>query len=516
MKTKTVYLYAIAVFSAVFLLELAFVLHLNSGVFSYTLDDPYIHMALAKHIAHGHYGINAEEYAAPSSSILWPFLLASFAGFRWFGYVPLIINFASSLGIIYLFLQLWNMVFAGAAFKHKNALAGLATLCLVGAVDLLGLAFAGMEHLLQVYLALLLVYGLIMLLRDKRVAWWLVAAIIAGPLVRYENLAFSVLAIICLAVQKQWKPALGSVLALGVLAGGFSAYISALGLGYFPSSVMAKAGLVATGRLEIIKYVFLRHLQPVPTCIFLVLSLVYFLYRFFFIKTSDRYLGLIVAAAIMAHMMFGYPAWYFRYDAYIISAVLLGVLYLGRGALAKYVQRLAELPTLPYVVILLILCLPLGWIYMKSIEKTAVSANNIFEQQYQMHRFVQDYYREPVAINDLGWVAYENPYYVLDLWGLASLEALQARMTARNPAWMDELARKHNVKLAIIYDGWFRKKPPAWKAVGVMELGKTCITPADRYVTFYALDDASYREIRQKLLEFKDTLPAGVKLQVGK
>jgi hypothetical protein len=125
--------------------------------------------------------------------------------------------------------------------------------------------------------------------------------------------------------------------------------------------------------------------------------------------------------------------------------------------------------------------------------RTAISANNIFEQQYQMHRFVQDYYREPVAINDLGWVAYENPQYVLDLWGLASLEALQARMTATNPAWMDELARKHNVKLAIIYDSWFRKKPPAWKAVAVMELSKTCITPGDKYVTSNSCDSHFYK-----------------------
>lgn len=516
MKTKTVYLYVAAIFSVLFLAELAFVLHLNSGTFSYTLDDPYIHMALAKHIAHGHYGINATEYSAPSSSIIWPFLLAPFSGFRWFGYVPLLINFACGLGIIYLFFQLWNIILADSAFKHKNLLVVIATLWLAGVVDLLGLAFTGMEHLLQVYLSLLLAYGLIMLLRDQRVTWWLVAAIIAGPLVRYENLALSALAIICLAAQKQWRSALGSVLALGALAGGFSYYLSTLGLGYFPSSVLAKAALVTTSRLEVIMDTFISHLAPVPTCIILVSSLLFFQYHFYVNKTTDRYLALIVGAAILAHMMFGYPQWYFRYDAYIISVVIMGLIYLGRHALAEYVQTFAGLPAIPYVAVLLILCLPVVWTYMKGFDKTAVSANNIFEQQYQMHRFVQDYYRGPVAINDLGWVAYENPHYVLDLWGLASLEALQAKRTEANPAWMDKLARKHHVKLAIIYDSWFRRKPPSWKAVAVMELGKTRITPADRYVTFYALDEDSYREIRQKLLEFKDTLPAGVTLKVRK
>ena len=45
------------------------ILAFNDGVFVYTLDDPYIHMALAANIAEFHYGLNASAYAAPSSSI---------------------------------------------------------------------------------------------------------------------------------------------------------------------------------------------------------------------------------------------------------------------------------------------------------------------------------------------------------------------------------------------------------------------------------------------------------------
>src|SRR5687768_7918900 len=38
------------------------------GDFSYTLDDPYIHLALAENIAIGHYGIDPSESSAPASS----------------------------------------------------------------------------------------------------------------------------------------------------------------------------------------------------------------------------------------------------------------------------------------------------------------------------------------------------------------------------------------------------------------------------------------------------------------
>ena len=70
--------------------------HLTCGVV-YSLDDPYIHLALARQILHGHYGINPGEFAAPSSSILWPFLLAPFAFTRLVEFLPLVINLAALL-----------------------------------------------------------------------------------------------------------------------------------------------------------------------------------------------------------------------------------------------------------------------------------------------------------------------------------------------------------------------------------------------------------------------------------
>ena len=52
------------------------ILSRNGGRLTYTLDDPYIHLALSEGIAEGHYGIHPAEPSAPSSSIVWPFLLA--------------------------------------------------------------------------------------------------------------------------------------------------------------------------------------------------------------------------------------------------------------------------------------------------------------------------------------------------------------------------------------------------------------------------------------------------------
>lgn len=72
-----------AIFAIIFSLPIlaitTLILNLSNGYFTYTLDDPYIHLALAKNIFSGNYGINLTEPSAPSSSIIWPFILALFS-----------------------------------------------------------------------------------------------------------------------------------------------------------------------------------------------------------------------------------------------------------------------------------------------------------------------------------------------------------------------------------------------------------------------------------------------------
>jgi hypothetical protein len=74
------------------------------GHLVYSLDDPYISLSLGQHIAQGEYGINTGEGSSPSSSILYPLLLALFGWTAWQEFVPLLANAAAAIATALMFV----------------------------------------------------------------------------------------------------------------------------------------------------------------------------------------------------------------------------------------------------------------------------------------------------------------------------------------------------------------------------------------------------------------------------
>jgi hypothetical protein len=94
--------------------------------------------------------------------------------------------------------------------------------------------------------------------------------------------------------------------------------------------------------------------------------------------------------------------------------------------------------------------------YLRSEFLTPLASRGIYEQQFQMHRFVADFYREPVAVNDLGWVSYQNGAFVLDLTGLGS-ELVRRLRTAQafGAAKRAEITAHYDIGLVTVYESWF-------------------------------------------------------------
>jgi hypothetical protein len=491
------------------MLEVVAILDLNEGVFSYSLDDAYIHLALAEQIRHGHYGINQEEFSAPASSILWPFLLAPWIDLAWSPYVPLLLNVALSLGTICVIARIVQLSLRASSAGENPQATCVITLVLVFAFNLVGLAFTGMEHSLQVFLALVTVLGVLQGNASGSFPWWLGMAIVAGPLVRYENLALSAPALVYAVWKKHYVFCFLCAGLLFTLLASFSFFLQGLGLSWLPTSVLVKSqpmlGLeshrVGDSVVNFLANLYFGAVTVTPALLLSLLSLLR--HR----QPADTPVTVWIIVAIVFHLLFGRFGWFARYEAYIWATSLTVLLYLYRNEVNRLYQTPFSARALLFTsLFLLVSC----YSYLSATLTTPLAANNIYQQQYQMHRFVTGWYRAPVAVNDLGWVSFRNDQYVLDLFGLASQEAFHLRLTQTNSDWMTKMAQQHNVKLAMLYPIWFGNLPAGWIPLGELHLGRKNITAAQSSVTFYALDQGTATQVQPLLRDFQQTLPSDV------
>jgi hypothetical protein len=503
---------AIAVAATVLLIcaaELVAILTLNDRHLIYSLDDAAIHLAVAENIARGHYGVNLGEVSAPASSIAWPFLIAPFARLRFGEYAPLLINLPITIGTAVLFVQILARALGQFRRRHERLLGLVMTLILLPVTNIVGVLFTGMEHSLQVFLAVLTLFGIIREQETGRVPWWLGVAIVAGPLVRYENLALAIPALVYVAARAHWCDLVVCAGALAFSLGGFSVFLHAHGLGWLPSSVLVKSNVLSsTSTAAAIVQNFGANLRDRQAQLLGVAWLVLLLTSAHPNRSIEhRQLARWACAGVSLHLVAGTFGWYHRYEIYIWTTTLLTLVYLfGDSLRGQWARRhIAGVLT-----VLILGSIAAGAPYTKVLFTTPIACNNIYQQQYQMHRFLTEYWRAPGAVNDLGWTSYRNDFYVLDLYGLADREAvLRARQQTAD--WMDVLSRQRGVRLAMIYPRLVGPVPIGWTPLGELTVGRTNYSLFDPSVSFYALDPAAAARARVLLARFEPTLPAGAR-----
>ncbi len=481
------------------------VMIINRGVFTYMLDDPYIHLAVAEELAlHGNYGVNPGESSAPCSSPLWPFLLVPFARLPCFELAPFFLSMAAGLATALLALGRIRRWFPPDA--NPLGPAGIAIVFLL-TTNIIGLVFTGMEHSLQVLLAVLVIEGMLRLAEGAQPAGWVELAVVVGPWVRYENLALTLpyLALLFLT-GKRWRAlALGAACLSGLVA--FSAYLVSLGLSPVPASIQAKSSFTDQNILyAVMKNVKVSVAQGRGTLVAILVALLIGIALAWKRGGVWRLTACLMACAGVLHLAAGAYGWVNRYEIYILAGLIWG--FAGTGA--AFLQSVDIRPGPRFAWAVLPIVPVIGLPYFQGLAVLPLACNNIYEQHYQMHRFVVDFWQEPVAVNDLGYVTFENPRYVLDLWGLASIEALKARLKGEPVVWMSDLTQRHQVRLAMVYSPWFQNRPPGWERVAVLRLSRKLITPAWNEVTFYATDAEYSSDIRDAVSRFRNSLPEGV------
>ncbi|MHA3913375.1 hypothetical protein [Halovulum sp. GXIMD14793] len=470
----------------------------RAGLFEYPLDDVYIHMAMASEMARGGYGINSGDLASAASSALYPLLLMPFPDTEAQRLLPLLWN-AIAVTISGLLLAecllragLQQMLNGGRAVLLA-AFAGIALH--IGAVG-----FTGMENALHTTASLAIVLGWIRFLQGDGIGAALVLGCILAPVLRFEGLALSLASAGGLVLLGQMRAGVLLMFAAAMPVAGFVWFLTAHGIGPLPNSVMAKMD-----NNNILQH-FWGNLQWIPgmvlaaVCLLLVLLV-------FQSNRSHKVFALVIAASAIAHLLFAKFGWGARYENYIIAASIVGCLYLATQA----GSGLRKVAFVDFFACGLVLCVA----YLPSLTGRAQFASQAQHlQQAQMARFA-DELGLPVAVNDIGRVSWANPVYVLDLWGLASREALRLRTSEPAPGWADLLLQHHDVRLMMIYDDWM-PAPPASQAIRIAKL--RLLTPGGyqggKTVSFYALRKEDVPMLNQKLRDLANQLPTGAALDL--
>ena len=318
---------------------------------------------------------------------------------------------------------------------------------------------------------------------------------------------------------------LGLISSLPVLLFGLISVLK--GSYFFPNSVLIKSDevpLFGGGPGHFVQTLLVEKLtlmKPGITALatqrlLLILPVIYLLFRKTLQGKNSLALQLILlTGTTLLHLALASTGKFYRYEAYLIFCSIGSVgliLALSTGSLKSFRPGVV---TVLASILFFFLLFPIVLRSSAAFSKAGQASVNIFEQQYQMGKFLQKYYPdEPIAANDIGAVSYFTKGIVVDLWGLGSNEIARRRKEGLwAPVFLDSFSKKNKVKLAVIYDSWFNNGlQPYWKKIATWQVPDNVVL-GDDTVSFYAVDSTGSEEIRRNLVDFEKQLPVAVKVR---
>ncbi|MEM7438355.1 MAG: hypothetical protein AAF393_02060 [Pseudomonadota bacterium] len=492
----------------------------TGGIWEYALDDVYIHLAMSEGVARGEYGVNVGEAASASSSILFSYLLAPLAGTWLHVWWPLVLGFLALVWAGWL----WGGVLAEAYEADPTLPNWFLPVLALGAPTFMhfpAMAVIGMEHILHIAVTLAALLGLLRFARTGHMNLLLVAGLALNPLLRFEGMAILLLGVAVLALRGRMLAAFG-ILALGALplAAHFG-YMTSLGLDLLPNSVNAKAAVAGGGDREIgisdpsrVDQIILSwRLALVSTSgrmIAAAIAIMAFGLLAFRRQITGTYalIGWMAVIAMTGHILLGAVNWFYRYEVYVFTfAVGAGIVLLAR----------TQMPARGAILTAFLLAFGYGGAHYLGAGFSGAPQGSaaIAAQQRQMARFVDDFWQAPIAVNDLGHVSFNNPHYVLDLWGLANARALRSRQSGDDPLWADKLADEYGVELAMIYPHWLGESAgPDWVHLADLVVTIPHATLGGPVVSIYATGSEAVPRVEAALAAFGLTLPHTTELKI--
>jgi len=494
----------------------------------YALDDPYIHMAMAKNFArYGIWGITRYGFTSSSSSLFWTLILS-------FLYLISGVNELTPLILNILFATLLVLAAYGLARARRPPPYPAYTFAVLIGIILLTplppLVFSGQEHILHTLITILFVFIAAQLLSGDRVrsspsVLSLVLSAAFLPLLRYEGL-FLVL-VVCILFFLRRRRLLAFSLGLAALIPVTIYGIISLRHGWFflPNSVLikGKSPHLASARGIINSLGYSSAMQFIQAPHMLILALTALALCIFRLKKGigeqPQILLVIFIGTSFFHMQFARTGWFYRYEAYLAA---LGTLVIAR-TLSEYLPR--GMPRTPELstparavlsILVLLSVLSLGARGIRAIHRVPRATTNIYQQQYQMGLFLQRFYQGAiVATHDVGLISYLADIRCVDMAGIGNVTVAKKRREGTySNADVKDFARSEGVTIAILYDRWFTQEgnsliPPEWIKIGQWKIMHNVVCGSNT-VSFYAVRPAAEGALRENLRSFSSRLPADV------
>lgn len=494
----------------------------TDGKLVYSLDDTYIHMAIAKNLVrHGIWGVTGFHFASASSSLLWTILLGAvylISGVN--TWAPLALNILISLAIM-LTADIWWRRFQADGWARLSGILGLLMV-----IPMVTLPLISMEHGLHLILTIAFAASATRELtqneppRGSGFMLPLLASLLA--LSRYEGLfLIGVTALLFILRRRVLRGLLIAVISVIPLIV-FGLLSLHYGGGLVPNPVLLKA--TGGSRFSILGIIF----KPVgvrdwialvhnPALTILALTgIILFILAIRKGKTlwhPNAILPMMLTLMILMHLHYGfsYSFWVFRYTSYLFAfAVFVFVAiianffsYRGRPSEQKNKYKLTQRTV--FLLSIMVMAAFLGPVAVHPWAEIDEAEDNYLEH-CSMAMFISRYYpNDAVVVNDIGAVCFYTDTEILDLFGLGSLEPIAIRRSGRSYDLQaaEEWTRNRGGKIAILQVDWSEITPlisPRWIPVAEM-----IVPGSGKKVRFYALNKREQASLRFYFKDFFST-----------
>ena len=444
----------------------------TGGLFSYALDDTYIHLELAwQLISSGTWGINPGEPASASSSPVWSLVLAgvlAFVGHQ--DWAAAALATVAALAAV----AAGSRLLASQHTKPAHEMAALAALVILVPVPVM--AVLGMEHALQLALVLAVAdHAGRSLAPGSRtppsLAGLVLLALLCGT--RYEGTFLAVTWSVLLLGHRRWKGAATVLAAATVPLALFGLLSISMGNSPVPNGMLMKsAPLDGRPGENLLRNLYAGAAVYLPAALFWTSESVR--------KGSWRGTGQtrLLAGTASLHLLLASVGWYYRYEAWLVGwgvlAATASVLALGRtGPVETQRARGLLVGALAFMALgATSLRAWRAWSYLPG--RTQYTADAKVRLARALEATAPD---TVVALHDIGAMAWETDLRIIDTAALGSNRVLALHESrAFTGSGIAEIVASEGGEVGLSTASWMlHDPPPGWR-------------PAARFV--WRLDEA--------------------------